>query len=110
MMKKYLKSILMDNEIDVVGKEVFDTFVTTKGILAVRDSLIQLGEILVENLDDNYYIAYVKVGGLFTSNVLSAVKLAEGKVHILAIAKEGLVKNHLAEKAIDKVREAFENE
>jgi len=72
----------------------------------VRDALIEVGEILEEDLDSGLYIATVKAGA---ANANPALVVAIAEAHgakLGACAKEGLIKQSTAKKAIEKVRKA----
>lgn len=78
------------------------------GDLHIRDAIITLGTILKEDLDKHYYITSVKTG-LF-NNVLSYAIIKNNEdatVDIVVYAKEGLIKQNLAGKAMDKIRKAL---
>ena len=65
--------------------------------LNIRDALIGLGRIVEENKEEQYYFGSIQVKG---SNAVSIVRLVDKKIEIAAYAKEGLIKQHLAQQAI----------
>ena len=73
--------------------------------LKIRDALFGMGKILEENKEDNYYLSTFYVGS--TAAVLIAA-YTEGKVEAAAWAKEGLIKRHIAKKALNRFVEIIE--
>ena len=73
---------------------------------AIRDALIEVGDILEEKLDAGIYIAAVKAGS-GDANPALVVALVEGsKCSLAACAREGLIKQSTAKKAIEKIKKA----
>ena len=72
--------------------------------LFIRDAITGLGTILKEDLTNHYYITTVRIGAF--GNVLTqAIILRSGKEADVAVyAREGLIKRHLAEKTIQKLK------
>ena len=72
--------------------------------LFIRDAITGLGTILKEDLANHYYITTVRIGAF--GNVLTqAIILRSGKEADVAVyAREGLIKRHLAEKTIQKLK------
>lgn len=66
----------------------------------VRDAILGLGKILEENTKENYYLSTIRVNA--TAAIL-VVRVSEGVVDIAAYAEEGIIKQHLAKKAIEMV-------
>lgn len=75
--------------------------------LFIRDAITGLGTILKEDLANHYYITTVRIGTL--GNVLTqAIILRSGKEADVAVyAREGLIKRHLAEKTIQKLKDVL---
>lgn len=72
-------------------------------IVAVRDNLEKIGKILEENLKEHYYLLSVG-GGLFNLNpAICIVKLDKGTMYVIGYAKEGLIKQNTAKKAVDRI-------
>lgn len=73
-------------------------------ILKVRDSIIGLGTILEENIDEQFYIATIKIGFIGAYEAVAIVCLDKDVISIAAYAKEGLISQNNAQKAIDKIK------
>ena len=71
--------------------------------LFIRDAITGLGTILKEDLDNHFYITSVRMGGF--GNILTyGIICRDGKdAEISVYAREGLIKQHLAEKTIQKL-------
>lgn len=69
----------------------------------LRDCLIGLGTILEEDFDLNVYIISVQAGVVNKNNAIVAVKLNNNKLYMFGYAREGLIKQHTAEKAMEKI-------
>ncbi len=72
-------------------------------IMNLRDSLIGLGTILDEDFELNSYVVNVPAGFAGKNSAVVAVQLKNNKLYLLAYAKEGLINQHTALQAIDKV-------
>ena len=69
----------------------------------LRDSLFRIGTITKECLAENVYLADIPVG-FFSSTVANVALHVELKeIYIVAYAKEGIIKQHLADQAIQKI-------
>ena len=73
-------------------------------ILKVRDAIMGLGTILEEDLDNKYYITTVKIGSIGAYEAVAIVSLDQNKLSIAAYAKEGLLFQNNARKAVDKIK------
>ncbi|WP_027621463.1 hypothetical protein [Acetivibrio clariflavus] len=71
----------------------------------VRDRLIGLGKILEENFDDTYYVVNVPAGVANKNTAVVLVRWSEDNISLFAYAKEGLINQHTADKAIERVIE-----
>ena len=103
---KFLKSKHYIDDIEKARKEVATTKVALrKGKdLFIRDAITGMGTILEENLDLHYYITTVKVG-IFGNVLTQAIILrSDAEAQIVVYAHEGLIKQHLAEKTIEKLK------
>ena len=72
--------------------------------LTIRDALVGQGRILEEDLDNHIYVDLIRVGKREMSEALLIVKCEDKAVHISAFAKEGFIKQHLAEQAVEKAK------
>ena len=74
--------------------------------LFIRDALAGRGNILKEDLKEHYYVTSVKMGR--TGNVLTYAliwRMEEDEATMAVYAHEGLIKQHLAEKTMEKLKE-----
>ena len=69
----------------------------------LRDCLIGLGKIVEENFENNYYIVNVPAGIAEKNTAILLILWQKRKVSIFAYAREGLINQHTAGIAIDKV-------
>lgn len=69
---------------------------------ATRDLLIELGDILEESLDTGVYVAAIKAGAGNANTALVVTQVKGRKCSLAACAKEGLIKQSTAKKAINK--------
>ena len=71
--------------------------------LFIRDAITGLGTVIKEDLEHHYYITTVKAGSF--RSLTQAIILRNGIEAELAVyAHEGLIKQHLAEKTIQKLK------
>lgn len=69
----------------------------------LREKVIPLGTILEENEKDRIYLISLRVN---YNHATIAAQLKGGKLYLVAYAKEGLIKQNTAQKAIEKVKRA----
>jgi len=69
----------------------------------LRDCLIGLGTILEEDFELNSYIVSVPAGIADMNNAIIAIQLTKNELYICGYAPEGLIKQHTAKKAIEKI-------
>lgn len=70
----------------------------------IRDAITGMGNILKEDLEHHYYITTVKMG-MFGNILTHAIILRDGaEAEIAVFAREGLIKQHLADKTIQKLK------
>ena len=74
-------------------------------LLLLRDQLILLGKVLEEHPDGGYYISSIAIKH---NPTLVFIGLESGTVYIAAYAKEGLIKQHTAEKAAIVLKKAMD--
>lgn len=82
-----------------------ETAVQEMLFLNLRDRLIGLGTILEEDFDANIYVVELMAGVGNANTAVVAIKLTHEKLLFAGYAKEGLINQHTAKKAIDKVLE-----
>lgn len=106
---KCLKSKHFINDVDKAKSEVTTETITLRkeDDLFIRDAITGMGTILKEDLDHHYYITTVKVG-TFGSVLTQAIILRENdKAEIAIYAHEGIIKQNLAEKTLQKLKKAL---
>lgn len=104
---KCLKSKRFINDVDKAKTEVTTDKITLRkeDDLFIRDAITGMGTILKEDLEHHYYITTVKVG-IFGNALTQAIILRDRtSAEIAVYAHEGFIKQHLAEKTIDKLKE-----
>ena len=111
LLKKLVEFGLIDKSLSTNKKEdIKKQFATEKisamdySILMVRDALLGLGTILEENLEKQYYMTTIKVGFLGAAESVALVYLNTDVLSVAAYAKEGLIPQHNAQKAIDIIK------
>ena len=72
-------------------------------ITQIRDKLYLLGNILYEDLDNQIYVASVRSGFANMDSAVIALRLKGSKLQIIGYAKEGIIKQQICEKAIQKI-------
>lgn len=72
--------------------------------LFIRDAITGLGTILKEDLENHYYITSVPVGLFGNVSSYAFIRRNETEADIVVYAQEGLIKQHLAEKTIQKLK------
>lgn len=77
--------------------------------LNVRDFLFGLGDILEENFEETYYILRLSSGMFNKNKVIILVKWEVEKILLYGCAREGIIKQHTAEKAVKKLSEKLES-
>lgn len=75
--------------------------------LFIRDAITGLGTILKEDLDNHYYITTVKVGVFGNVLTQAIIQRNDSVAEIAVYAHEGFIKQHLAEKALEKLKKAL---
>lgn len=71
--------------------------------LQLRDSLLCIGEILLEDQDSQLYVASVRAGFRDMNSAVVALQLQGNKLHAMAYAKEGAINQGICEKALKKL-------
>ena len=106
---KCLKSKRYINDIEKAKSEVQIDRITLRKAedLFIRDAITGMGNILKEDLEEHYYITTIKIG--VRGNVLThAIIMRDGAdAEIVVYAHEGLIKQNLAKKSIQKLKEAL---
>lgn len=71
----------------------------------MRDRLIGLGKILEESFENNYYIVNVPAGVANKNAAVVLILWSDENLTMYAYAREGLINQHTADKAIERVVE-----
>ena len=103
---KFLKAKHYIEDIEKARKEVVAAKVILRKEtdLFIRDAITGIGTILEENLELHYYITTVKTG-VFGNVLTQAIILrSDQEAQIVVHAHEGLIKQHLGEKTIQKLK------
>ena len=103
---KCLKSKRYIDNVDKAKNEVSVERVTLRkpDDLFIRDAITGIGTILKEDLDNHYYITTVKVGTLGNVLTQAIIQRIDSAAEIAVYAHEGFIKQHLAEKTIEKLK------
>ena len=71
-------------------------------MLKIRDTLLLIGNIIKEDLDEEFYIGTINAGIANKNIAFIIIKKNEGNLAVCCYAREGLIKQHTAGKAIEK--------
>lgn len=77
-------------------------------ILQIRDRLYLLGSILYEDLEHQVYVAAIRSGFADMGHAVVALQLQGNTLNILGYAKEGIIEQHICEKALQKLVAAIQ--
>ncbi|MDY5496390.1 MAG: hypothetical protein SPF99_00185 [Anaerobutyricum sp.] len=83
------------------------TYVGDISFIKLRDGLLRVGDILKEDMDNMIYVVSVKAGIFNKNHAVIICGLENGKVTMIAFAREGLVKQNTCKKAMDKIEESI---
>lgn len=102
MNKKILTEKL--SEFIRINEQLVETeeIVADVGMLKIRDTLLRVGTILKENLEEEYYIGIITAGIGNKNHAYIIIKKNKNIFDICCYAREGLIKQHTARKAINK--------
>ena len=106
---RFLKKKRIIDNIEKAGKELsIDEVLLKKNTdLYIRDSISTLGTILLEDLNDHYYILSVKIG-IGGSILTYGIITRKGEIaSIIAYGREGIIKQGLAKKTVEKLKKAL---
>lgn len=106
---KCLKSKRIISDIEAAKNELRTETIKLKSPedLFIRDAITGLGTILKEDLEKHYYITSVKVGMMGNVLAYAIIQRNGGNAELAVYAHEGLIKQNLAGKAIDKLKKAL---
>lgn len=98
------KRIIADIEKARSETEVADITLKKSVDLFIRDAICGMGTILLEDLDNHYYITSVKIGIMGNVLAYALIQRDDEIAHIVVYAHEGLIPQHLSEKTIAKLK------
>lgn len=87
-----------------------DPFVYNKGIKKMIESLYRTRFTLLEDLGSNTYVVVIPSGFLDMAYVTLVLKLEQDNLYIAGYAREGLIKQNLYEKALNKIKTILGND
>ena len=100
-----LKKILTDYGCPSNASYVEDSFgVSGCSFKKLGEILINVGTVLEEYTEENVYIVCVRVN---CNPATIAVQLRNGRIDLVAYAKEGWIKQRTAQKAVNKIKMSF---
>lgn len=73
--------------------------------MQLRDWLIEIGTILKEDYDNHIYVISIAAGLANLNSAIIAIQLNKNALDCIGYAREGLINQHTAEKAINKIRQ-----
>ena len=79
------------------------TTVTKQTFAQLRDSLLGQGKILEEDFGKKIYVISIMAGAADMNEAVVAMRLSGDSLDFAGYAREGLIKQHTAEKAIEKI-------
>lgn len=92
----------------LIADEAFETMPSdARDGKFLAEALMKSGTVLEQSMDEKSYIAIVGAGVANMNYAFLALKLKEESISIVAVAKEGLIKQGTAKKAIEKVMQHF---
>ena len=107
-MRAEADKILLEKVMLYSGKKekgmIFKQAAVTKLTFAqLRDSLLGLGRILEEDFENKIYVTSIAAGVADRNAAVVAVRLSGDSLDLAGYAREGLIKQHTGEKAIEKI-------
>jgi hypothetical protein len=99
--------------INVHKKGIFyieDPFVYNKGNKKLIESLYRTGFKSLKSIDDNTCIVEISSGCMGLASAVFILKLEKDNLYIVGYAKEGLIKQNIYGKALNKIKAVLEND
>ena len=94
-----------ENKEKIIKRIVFDSMPNKNiNMQRIREAIIQNGEVLDVNEEQKLYVASIRTGVMNAASALVVVKICENSVEFASYAREGLIKQNLAQKAIDSLK------
>ena len=109
-LQKYAELALAGKTVDNLLKKHSKTeSVQVTGITMehLRRTIASCGNILEANIKEQFFIAVIPTGRMSATRALVAMVIQNNTVQFAAYAKEGLIKQHLAQTAIDSIKNRF---
>ncbi len=105
-----LNAVLKENIASVVEKKIQNHTLSANGLTfsQLRDALIVMGRILLEDTETQIYVARANGGTLKKNSAYLALHLDNDSLLISAYAKEGIIKQHTCEGAINELKKCIE--
>ncbi len=103
---KELNAVLKENIASVAEKKIRNYTLSANGLTfsQLRDALIVMGRILLEDTKTHIYVARVNGGFLKKNSAYLALYLDNDSLLISAYAKEGIINQHTCEGAINELK------
>lgn len=91
---------------DAKEKKILNTTIRVNGLsfVKLRDILIEIGKIHLEDIEANIYIAVIPGGFARMNYAVVAFQLLEDELIIAAYANEGIINQHTSEGVVDEFR------
>lgn len=107
---KELNTILMENIASVVEKKIQNLTISANELTfsQLRDILIIMGRVLLEDTKRHIYIVRANGGALKGNSAYLALHLDSGCLLIAAYAKEGIINQHTCEGVINELKKYIE--
>ncbi|MCI6594001.1 MAG: hypothetical protein MSJ87_01940 [Firmicutes bacterium] len=80
------------------------------GYLNLRDALNEIGHILKDDPKTGTFVAIIRNGSHDLNSAFAVCMLEDDHIDICAYAKEGIIKQHLAEKAIKQLKASLDRQ
>lgn len=85
-------------------------FVYNKGNKKLIEALYRTDFKSLDKLDDNTFIVTIPTGWLNVAFAIFILKLENNNLYIAGYAKEGIIKQNIYDKALNKIKSVLEND
>ena len=99
-----LKSLIRLKEENIYNDEIE---IQPMSFVQLRDKLIGKGTILDEDFEKQIYTINIMSGFANQNTATIAIKLAGNKLELAGYAREGIIKQHTVEKAVEVLKNIF---
>ena len=95
----------LNEYIPVIEKDMYQHTIDVNemSMLQLRDNLLGMGHILEEDFDNQIYVINILAGFANKNPAVVVVKIDETKLNFVSYAKEGIINQHTAEKAVNMI-------